>query len=109
MTNTDILTHLEDAGVLGYTWKELQPIVKQHHGSITGSLTNFHEQRMIYRTTKKRKNCSVYVHAMYVSNLPKEFIVDKPRTNKSKQLLDSIVEAFDAGHDLTDLINQARD
>lgn len=109
MNNTDILIYLQNAGITGYTWKELQPLVKQHHGSISGALSNFHKQRMIYMTTKKRKGSSVYIHAMYKSDLPKELIVDKPRANKSRQLLDAIVEAFDAGRDLTDLINQARE
>jgi hypothetical protein len=108
MNDTDILVYLEDAGVMGYTWKELQPLVKKHHGSISGSLSKFHEQKMAYMTKRKRKNCAVYIHAMYKGDLPKEVIVDKPRTNKSRQLLDSIIEAFDAGCDLTELINQAR-
>jgi hypothetical protein len=109
MNDTDVLAHLEDAGSMGYTWKELQPLVKRHHGSISGSLSNFHKQRMIYMTTRKRKGSFVYVHAMYRNDLPKEMIVDKPRVNKAKQLLDEIVEAFDAGRDLTKLIDQARE
>ena len=109
MNDVDVLVHLEDAGSMGYTWKELQPLVKRHHGSISGSLSNFHGQKMVYRTTRKRKGCFVYIHAMYKDDLPKELIVDKPRSNKSRQLLDSIIEAFDAGRDITDLINEARE
>jgi hypothetical protein len=60
-------------------------------------------------TTRKRKGSFVYIHAMYKGDLPKEMIVDKPRVNKAKQLLDEIVEAFDAGRDLTKLIDQARE
>ena len=60
-------------------------------------------------TTRKRKGSFVYIHAMYKSDLPKEMIVLKPRVNKAKQLLNEIVEAFDAGSDITELINRARE
>lgn len=109
MDNTDILGYLETAGIKGYTWKELQPLVHRHHGSISGELSTLHKQRAAYRTTQKRKNCAVYIHAMYKSAIPQEFVVDKPGVNKARQLLDEIVKAFDAGKDLTDLINQARE
>jgi hypothetical protein len=109
MSDTDILVHLEDAGVMGYTWKELQPLVHRHHGSISGALSNLHKQRMAYQTKRKRKNCAVYIHSLYKNDIPQELIIDKPKSNKARQLLDEIIEAFDAGRDLTDLINKARE
>lgn len=108
MDDADILVYLEDAGVMGYTWKELQPLVRRHHGSISGALSNLHKQRMVYCTKRKRKNCAVYIHAMYKSDISQELVIDKPRVTKARQLLDELVEAFDAGKDLTELINQAR-
>jgi hypothetical protein len=109
MNDIDVLLYLEKIGAHGYTWKELQPLIRKHHGSISGALSKFHEQGMAYMTKIKRKNCAVYIHAMYRNDLPKNLIIDKPRVNKSKQLLKEIVEAFDAGRDLTELINRARE
>lgn len=108
MDDNEILMYLETAGLKGHTWKELQTVIHKHHGTISGCLSNLHAQRMIYRTKKKRKDCAVYIHAMYKNEVPKEMIVEKPRTSRANQLLNQIVLAFDKGVDLTSLINEAR-
>lgn len=109
MEDDDILIHLENAGSMGYTWKELQSVVHRHHGSISGALSNLHGQQLIYRTKRKRKDCAVYIHAMYKSDISKELIVEKPRTSKANQLLNKIVEAFDAGADIAPFIAEAKE
>jgi hypothetical protein len=59
----------------GMTVAELRDVMSvQHHGSISGALSNMHRSGRISRLTQERGECKIYVLPQYVVNRP----TDKP-------------------------------
>jgi len=92
----------------GMTWKELQPIVKKHHGYISGSLSLLHERGSVFRLLNKRNNCQIYVHANYRSHFSDSKRIDKVRKTKAHQILKDLVQAYDDGKNLAPHIAKAK-
>lgn len=52
---------LSEAGSDGLTWREAADIVGEHHGVVSGALSEMHRRGEIVRLTKTRMRCKVYV------------------------------------------------
>lgn len=103
-----ILEVLENAGPHGATWKELQVIVKKHHGVISGALSNLHSQKEVFYIKASREGCKVYVHKAFKVYFPAKARVDAPKKMRAHVLLTKIVDAFEGEADLRPLIEEAK-
>lgn len=72
------LTLLRDAGVTGLTWKEMSDITGEHHGQVSGSLSNLHKEGLIARLSESRLRCKVYVLPEHVNGRDTEPFGRKP-------------------------------
>lgn len=57
---------LETAGFDGLTWREVAEATGEHHGSVSGVLSNLHKAGLIARLTATRERCAIYVALGYV-------------------------------------------
>lgn len=79
----DILSDNEE----GFTWKELQLILRgkninAHHGTISGALSTLHSEKHVFYLKTLRNNCHPYVHAIYRDSYTPSMRKDAPRKNK---------------------------
>jgi hypothetical protein len=77
------LSLLRDAGVTGLTWKEMSDITGEHHGQVTGSLSNLHKEGLIARLSESRLRCKVYVLPENVNGRDTESQGRKPSDRSS--------------------------
>jgi hypothetical protein len=57
-----MLDLLADAGPVGLTWKEIGDRTGQHHGQVSGALSNLHAGNLVACLASVRRNrCAVYV------------------------------------------------
>ncbi len=62
--------HLEQAGEVGVTWRELAAAQVWGHGSCSRVLSDLHRDGEVARLEEKRDRCSVYVLATYTRGRP---------------------------------------
>ncbi len=66
-TQTRLLTMLASAARRGVTVAEARDVMTQHHGSISGALSNMHKVGVISRLAETRNGCKVYVLPEHVA------------------------------------------
>jgi len=66
-TQSDIWGWIRSAGADGMTWKELQDEIGEHHGTISGALSNLHKEGRIARLSETRGGSKVYVLPVHVN------------------------------------------
>lgn len=104
-----VLSYLLDSNTQGMTWKELQPLLKKHHGYISGALSGLHDRGSIFRLTSRRNNCQIYVHSKYRNVFPDSKRIDKVKKTKAHQVLTALVNAYDNGQSLAPHIARAKE
>lgn len=60
-TQSRLLAFLAAAGIDGHTVAEARQAMPEHHGTISGSLSNLHKAGKIARLALTRNNCKIYV------------------------------------------------
>lgn len=64
----------------GVTWREVSEEISEHHGTVTGVLSNLHEKGHIARLSEKRNGSRIYVLPKYVGKRD----VEKYNSRKKK-------------------------
>jgi len=62
-----VLELLEAVGDHGATWIELSGKMEEHHGIVTGALSNLHKVGKIARLRSRRGRCEIYVLPQFVN------------------------------------------
>lgn len=70
----------------GATWKEVQTILGNEHGSISASLSTMHKAELLDRLSEERENCKVYVLPEWVQDRETE----RPSKSATVGLLDDM-------------------
>lgn len=73
-----ILRELFTAALLGATWRELSKKLGEHHGAISGALSNLHKAGKVFMLNEKREGSHVYVHARHRDAFADSFRIDEP-------------------------------
>lgn len=73
-----ILRELFAAALVGATWRELSAKLGQHHGNISGALSNLHKAGKVFMLNEKREGSHVYVHARHRDAFAENFRIDEP-------------------------------
>lgn len=91
-------TWLDEAGTRGRTIKDArEAFPTHHHGSLSGTLTDLHQDNRAVRLTEKRDRCSVYVTPRWQDD--REAVAPKKRASKVKEVvLTTDMDAEFVGH-----------
>lgn len=73
-----ILRELFSAALRGMTWRELSARLGQHHGNISGALSNLHKAGKVFMLNEKRDGSHVYIHARHRDAFAENFRIDEP-------------------------------
>lgn len=73
-----ILSELLLSALRGMTWRELSARLGQHHGNISGALSNLHKAGKVFMLDEKRDGSHVYIHARHRDAFADNFRIDEP-------------------------------
>lgn len=109
LTKEQVLKVLEDRNSHGATWKELKNEYNAEHQSVSATLNNLHEEGLVFALKEERDGCQPYVfHTFRLLFLSSERI-DRPNKVIAWQILKKVVDAYENGEDLSDLIKEGKD
>lgn len=101
---SELLALLDAGGSLGYTIKEIREAFPQdHHGTLSGALSNLHAAGKIVMLETKRNKCHVYVGLSNVlgratrahgRNKPKTSETSVPTSEIEADTIEALVEMF---------------
>lgn len=86
-----VYSYVASAGKIGYTSAELRNIMKQHHGKVSGALSNLHRSGSIVRLREKRGRSGIYVLPKHVDG--RETV--PVRSNKKAGSFEDVVERLE--------------
>lgn len=77
-----VLELLALLGETGATWTELSGKMDEHHGIVTGALSNLHKAGKIARLRSRRGKCEIYVLPEFVNGR----LISTHKSNQPKKL-----------------------
>ncbi len=94
-----LLDLLHRKGTYGATWRELSDELDQHHGTVSGALSNLHKGELVFMLREKRKGSHIYVHKNFRSYFQQVDRIDEPvktKANQYRYVLSKVVDAINA-------------
>lgn len=100
-----ILALVEEAGMHGLTWGEVQrQLPELHHGQISASLSVLHKGGDLFQLKPKRGRSHPYVHHSFLYRWEEGLRIDTPARTKRNAQKDQIAKAREEALDLQEML-----